>query len=277
MHLRISLCGHQGNHLTWYEKPFLLIKIYLAMNKTQKQILTGLMLGDGCLEKHKHGKNACLRVVRKSTDKPYLMLHAKIFSSFNVKYGDKEIFDKRTNKTYYQCFLRTSVHPELTQWWTIWYSDFRKIVPSNLELTPLVLATWFADDGSIKIEKRIYDVKLATHGFTRSEVYSLQEKLKTIFNLNFKVYEDKSAKNPHWTLRLTSKGEVRKFVQIIKPVFPKAMKRKSDIWNKNRKLLEIKVYPNCKFCQSNNVMKNGSNKNKKQKYFCKECKRQFIT
>lgn len=34
---------------------------------------------------------------------------------------------------------------------------------------------------------------------------------------------------------------------------------------------------NCKFCQSSNIVKNGTTKNKKQQYKCKECKKHFIS
>jgi hypothetical protein len=244
------------------------------MNDKQKEILIGLMLGDGHLEKAKAGKNACLRITRKSADKKYLLEHAKIFANYGVKCKDRSIFDKRTNKTYFQSVLRTAVHSELTEYWKNWYPNFKKIVPQNLILTPLSLATWFADDGSIKIQKRIYDVKLATHSFTKEEVIHLKALLKTSFDLNFKMYEDKSGKVPHWTLRLTNKNEVRKFVKIIQNTFTKVMKRKSDIWNKNIDLLAEKYYPACKFCSSNQICKNGSSKGT-QKYLCKKCKRQF--
>ena len=33
---------------------------------------------------------------------------------------------------------------------------------------------------------------------------------------------------------------------------------------------------NCKFCQSNRIVKNGTTKNKKQQFKCKECKKHFI-
>jgi len=34
---------------------------------------------------------------------------------------------------------------------------------------------------------------------------------------------------------------------------------------------------NCKFCQSSSIVKNGSTKNKKQQFKCKECKKHFIS
>jgi hypothetical protein len=245
------------------------------MKKKQKEVFIGLMLGDGFLEKHKNGKNACLRIARKREDKKYIELHAAIFQEYNPRCRDGQIFDKRTDKIYYQSYLRTPVNIEFTKLHSKWYPNGKKVVPLNLKLTPLSLATWFADDGSIKIAKRIYDVKLATNGFLQKEVIFLQKLLLDTFSLRFKIYEDKSGKSKQWTMRLTNKKDVRDFVKIIDSVFPKGMERKSDIWRNNMDLLAEKIYPNCKFCNSNNVYKNGSDNGGSQKYLCKDCKRQF--
>ncbi len=32
----------------------------------------------------------------------------------------------------------------------------------------------------------------------------------------------------------------------------------------------------CNYCHSNNIIKNGTTKNRKQQYFCKNCKKRFI-
>lgn len=242
----------------------------------QQEILTGLMLGDGCLELAKRGKNASLRITRTRTDSSYIEHHVNVFSNFGAKRSDGEVNDKRTGKIYLRSMLHTSVHTVFTEWHKNWYSNGTKSIPTDLKLTPLALATWFADDGSMVVEKKNYTVKLATHGFLKSEIEFLQKQLNKTFKLNFKLYQDNSGKSPHWFLMLTNKKSVYDFVQIIAPVFPTGMERKSEIWQTNMNLLLPKKYPSCKFCQSNNTFKNGSNKNGKPKYRCKDCMRQFI-
>lgn len=242
----------------------------------QQEILTGLMLGDGCLELTKHGKNASLRITRSRDDSSYIDHHVNIFHNFGAKRSDGEVNDKRTGKIYLRSMLHTSVHVFFTNEYEKWYINGYKSIPADLKLTPLVLATWFADDGSIIVEKRNYAAKLATHGFSKTEVEILQKQLKQTFELDFKLYQDNSGKSPHWFLMLTNKKNLYKLIQIIDTIFPHGMERKSIIWRNNMNLLEPKIYPFCKFCQSNNVTKNGSNKNGKPKYMCKKCKRQFI-
>ena len=242
----------------------------------QKEILTGLMLGDGHLELHKNGKNASLRITRKSEDESYIDYHVNIFSNLGAKRSDGQVKDKRTNKIYLRTMLHTSVHSILTQWHKVWYRRGKKIIPKNLKLTPLTLATWFADDGSLTIKKRQYNAKLATHGFTKQEVILLKKQLLSQLNLCFKIYRDNSGKKPHWFLMLTNKNDVRQLINIINTVFPKGMTRKSDIWNNSMALIAPKIYPPCKYCYSIYTCKNGTNQQGKAKYMCKNCKKQFI-
>lgn len=244
------------------------------MNEIQSQILIGLMLGDGHLEMHKNGKNASLKITRKTDDKNYLLYHSKIFESFKNSVKDREIYDKRTNKIYYQSKLATLSNKEFTELHSKWYINRIKTIPKDLDLTPIILATWFADDGCITMRKRKYDIKLATHGFTFEEVKFLQQKLKDQFNLELKIYEDKSGKKKCWTLRVTNKATLKKFVDIIDPVFPEGMERKSNIWKENYNFLIPKKIPACPICKLYKVYKNGRYKNK-LKFNCLICKKCF--
>lgn len=243
----------------------------------QQEVLTGLMLGDGSLELAKAGKNASLRITRARADSSYIDHHINIFYDLGAKRSDGQVKDKRTKKIYLRSMLHTKVNPIFTEWHSKWYANGYKSVPRDLELTPLILATWFADDGFIIVKKRTYTAKLATHGFSKKEVKFLKKQLKQAFDLDFKIYQDNSGKTSHWFLMITNKQNVRNFIQIISPVFPKGMERKSRIWENGSNLLAKKEHPKCKFCQSDKTFKNGSNSKKQTKYMCKTCGRQFIS
>jgi hypothetical protein len=49
------------------------------------------------------------------------------------------------------------------------YEDRRKVVPADLELTPVSMAVWFMDDGSRK-SSQCRGLYLNTHSFTAQEV-----------------------------------------------------------------------------------------------------------
>jgi len=240
------------------------------MNKIQKETLTGLMLGDGFLEKHKNGLNANLKITRAFKDKKYLLSNANVFAEYNPKCVDFEYFDKRTNKTYYRSVLRTSVHPDFTKLHNIWYPNGKKIVPNNIVLTPKTLAIWFADDGSVYINSGHYQAKLATHGFSFAEVNFLHDKLKSL-GLDPTIYEEKSGKKQAWFIMFANKHKVKSFVKIIDPVFPESMSRKSNIWRNSKKLFEEKKYPSCIRCNSDFVHKGGE----PNRYICQNCGKSF--
>jgi len=240
----------------------------------QQEVLTGLMLGDGSLEKR--AKNAALRIVRSLRDKDYILYHMNIFSNIKHSQSDLEYFDIRTNKTYYKSTLYVSCNKDFTDAHSLWYVNRKKSIPKDLKLTPTTLATWFADDGCVTIRPGKYEIKLATQGFSKEEVLFLQEKLNKQFTLNFKMYQDNSGKTPHWTLRLINKFDVKQFIDVIDKYFPEAMSRKSDIWRNNMHLFAEKHYPSCKFCGFEKVHKYGlDNKKTAVKFKCTKCNRTF--
>jgi hypothetical protein len=53
-----------------------------------------------------------------------------------------------------------------------------KIVPKNLELTPLTLLIWFLDDGTVR--KNARQIKLHTDGFYKQDVEFLISKLSEL-------------------------------------------------------------------------------------------------
>lgn len=243
----------------------------------QEEILTGLMLGDGCLAIHKNGKNAQLSITRQAKDKKYLEYHALIFKEYNPKIIDCQSYDKRTNKIYYSSIFKTPVNEEFTKFQKIWYTKInnknKKILPLSLKLTPLTIATWFADDGHITISNKGYNISLATDGFTHLEVEILQKKLEN-FKLKFSIYRNKSPKSINYRLSITSKEQVKIFVDLIKDYFPKGIERKSNIWENNYNLLLPRNNPSCIYCNSNFTYKN--NKKEIEAFKCQECKKSFL-
>ena len=67
----------------------------------------------------------------------------------------------------------TLSHVELEQFRLRFYRDHTKVVPEDLELTPLSMAVWFMDDGSRK-SGQCRGLYLNTQSFTLTEVQLLQ-------------------------------------------------------------------------------------------------------
>ncbi len=200
------------------------------LNQLQHEILTGLMLGDGFLDKEH--KNARLRVERVNTDEEYLMYHKEIFKEFVTDKGvsQREHFDKRTNKIYYSTIFRTKVSEEFTEYHNKWYKNKVKIVPKDLVLTPTVIATWLADDGGVYPNYqngKLYDrIQISTDGFSKIEIQFLKELLDERYKINTLINKHKSK----FVLAICKKDSIVKIINDINNYFPNSMKRKSDKW-----------------------------------------------
>lgn len=194
------------------------------LTKIQEEVLIGSMLGDGCLYKDKPQHKPYLSLGRSAIDKDYALWEADIFKDFISRIDEKSIFDKRTQK-YYHSIKPISRRCEVFEkYYQLWYPNHKKIVPSNLELNPLSLAVWFADDGCITTpnSKHRFLLKLSTHGFSVEEVKFLCELLSNRYNEYFGLTLGKDKKPVIYSADSGS----REFLKEIDPVFPPGIERK---------------------------------------------------
>lgn len=143
-----------------------------------QNILDGCLLGDGCLYMGKKSKNACF-LYRTSSEE-----HAKYIHNFFKQYCSdnyqilkkREIFDKRTEKTYVSYYFNTKCLPFFTENYNRFYENNIKIVPKNIKKNKELLLFWYIGDG--ELNKNNGTIKLHTNSFTESDVNFLCELLK---------------------------------------------------------------------------------------------------
>ncbi len=106
-------------------------------------------------------------------------------------------------------------------------------MPDDLELTPLVIATWLADDGCVRFHNqygKVYDqelrINIATNGFSHDEVKQLREMLFQKYNF-YPLISKSSGKH---VLEIVKKADVKTILAGIDKSFPPGMERKSDKW-----------------------------------------------
>jgi hypothetical protein len=127
-----------------------------AYTENQKEILTGLMMGDGTLQRRNEGNP---RIKVKMITEEYLKHLDDVFGvlSSGVRFatsGEENAKRKQKNQHWpetkkenyndlYEWHSRT--HPSLEMF--DWYSSGKKVWPERIELTPTVLKHWFVGDG----------------------------------------------------------------------------------------------------------------------------------
>jgi hypothetical protein len=200
----------------------------IIISSEQKELLEGLMLGDGCIQySSKESKNPRLAIIRSVLDEDYMIWQyhkLQTLCASGIKYHS--YFDKRTNKTYYNVQLQSRAMSVLKAIRDRWYQNNTKIIPLDLKLTPLICLVWFCDDGSIiHRNKKATELKLSTHGFSFEENLFLVSLLNNELKENFRICKDAS----NFYIAGSTKAAIA-FIKYIDNIFPECMSRKSDKW-----------------------------------------------
>jgi len=219
----------------------------MQLNKLQKSVLIGSLLGDGCIEKdnRRNGKNKGLgcnfREEHSERQKDYLEWKARILSE-QVKKVERDF------GTVYQ--LRTKKDETYKQLRNEWYPNGKKIVPKSLmeNMNEIILAVWYFDDGDkIKKEKKMKYLngltqcnraRISTHAFTYKENLFLRRILHKKFGIlpnvekEWKVLPKKQIREKYYRLHFNSRTRMfDKLMEIVKRQFyslkiPECMKYK---------------------------------------------------
>jgi ribosomal protein S18 len=171
------------------------------------EFLTGCLLGDGSLEKSQNKSNA--RYAEGGNNQKYLEWKYNFLSqyfpcSFNERLSSPHT---KTGKRYKGWWIKTTVHPLLTQLHHEWYQK-NKILPQDFitnYLTEFALIVWFCDDGCSSNSIIFY-----TMAFNDNEVAFLADLLNERFGLTGSILKNK---NNQPFIKLNAKSK-RKFREI---------------------------------------------------------------
>jgi hypothetical protein len=213
----------------------------VKLTSIQHEVLTGGLLGDfGMTFNARINKYPRFKVDRQVVDRPYLEWEFNIFKDLCAS-GIKEIqrFDVRYNKTRYYVSFRTRAIPAFLEYYIKWYPNNKKQVPKDLELTPLILAVWFADDGCIINEKNnLLTVKFSTESFGQIGAEILAQKLEQKYNVKFHLHRKKKDTD-QFIIKVATCASQALLKEIEPYIIEFGMWRKYEIW----KDLDLNVVP----------------------------------
>ncbi|MBI5122857.1 hypothetical protein HZA75_03280 [Candidatus Roizmanbacteria bacterium] len=169
------------------------------MRQRQKDLIIGKLLGDGNLE-NRGTANSRLQIRHSLKQKEYVDWCYKQLKEF-TKSNPKQHKD-----AYY---FRTKSLPIFTKLRKLWYIDGKKVLPSNLNLSPFIISIWYMDDGYFdRVNKSIW---LCTHCYSNKEIKLLLEMLN-----KFNIYGSKIKDRKHFKIRVFSR-DTKKFIRLVKP------------------------------------------------------------
>lgn len=186
-------------------------KLRLRLTNTQREILVGLILGDGHLET-RNGRTYRLKVEHSIKQKEYVdWLYKNFVEWINQppKARIKESFGKEVDAygftTYSSGTLRFYAQK--------FYFGKNKVLPKMIGkmLTPLSLAIWFMDDGSYKSDKhRTYIIH--SLGYKKEELMFVVDAFKKKFGINAGLHKQYHK----WRIYIYS-DSAAKFRELIEP------------------------------------------------------------
>lgn len=185
----------------------------LKLNRKQRSIIVGTLLGDGHLETQNHGRTYRLKIEHSSKQAFYVdWLYEQLKDWVMTSPKSKQKLLKGVQHENYG-FQTLSVGQLRFYGKNFYDSQARKCLPRQLGkwLTPLALAIWFMDDGSSK-SKFHKAVILNTHCFTKRELRLVQDVLMK----NFAI--ETTLRNQREGLQILIAGKsAESFIKLIQP------------------------------------------------------------
>ena len=153
------------------------------VSKLQKEVLIGLILGDAHLEKSLNGFSYRIKIEQSEKKEEYIYHLYSIFKDWTASAPKKN-----RNNIYFQSRYSNT----LLFYGNQFYKNKKKIVPKIIYkfLTPISIAYWYMDDGSIK-SKQSKGVFFNTQGFSYKETTLLSNVLKKKFKLETSLRKQK--------------------------------------------------------------------------------------
>ncbi len=194
-------------------------KKHLKLLEKQREILVGLILGDGHLETQNKGRTYRLKVEQCIEHAGYVNHLHEIFKDW---VNSPPRVRLRSGKDGMNCEMigfQTLSHASFRFYAQQFYSNGKKKIPKmiNKLLTPKALAYWFMDDGSMKWRSS-RAVIFNTQGYCHDEVEKLVSVLKSQFILDASLRKQKEG--PQICIRGNS---LERFVTLVGPYLLKEM------------------------------------------------------
>lgn len=179
-------------------------------------LIDGLLLGDGHIS-----KGGSFTMDQAERRRGWQFAVQRRFRSFGLKstirapatkkpttYDGKRIVGGAHRHMY------TQQRPELKEERRRWYPRGRKVVPSDIVLTPECIAHWMAGDGC---GTHIGQIVFATHGFSRAECELLVSRMPVHATVA------RSKKQGQYIVKVHRRDDAFKLAEIIGPHMPRCM------------------------------------------------------
>lgn len=196
----------------------------INLNTEQKEIIVGLMLGDGCLETQNRGRTYRLKIEQTLLHKDYVdWLYGKLKNLVLTKPREK---NKRIGKKTYRNYGFQTISCGSLRFFAHQFYDQKskkKKIPKIIKrlLSPLALTVWFMDDGQIKSKKH-KALMINSQCFSGKDLRLLQKVLLESFQAKTVLRKDKQG----FRIYILSET-VQNFLAAVRPHIISSMRYKT--------------------------------------------------
>lgn len=197
-----------------------------SVSKINLNMMTGKMLGDGCITKQK-GRKPRFQIIHSINDKEWCFYcYEKLMTTLPLSSPRyKKVHDSRIQKGYTECFqVQSRTDPIITWLESIWYDNRIKRIPFDFldkYLNEIALAWWYQDDGHLSVKNDTpKKIILSTDNFHRTENIRLTGLLARKFHLFFKLDSQNR-------LILYDQLQIYYFLRLVQPYLHESMNRKT--------------------------------------------------
>ncbi|KKT75491.1 MAG: LAGLIDADG homing endonuclease [Candidatus Nomurabacteria bacterium GW2011_GWA1_46_11] len=186
------------------------------LTREQKEILVGCVLGDARLESRSSQKTARLRIHHADSQRDYLLWKFEKFKNLTLNVPKKNIYlDRRYGTQVVSWYFHTQTLDSLGKYFTMFYREGKKIIPRNLEvlLTPLTLAIWIMDDGSLNRESLVIN----SQSFSDEEHQFIINCFRRRYGVEIRLQRDRNNKRIYFPRNSTDRIENIIFPYLIDP------------------------------------------------------------
>lgn len=193
----------------------------VKLTDQQGEILVGLLLGDGHLETQNQGRTFRLKVEHAISQKEYTDWLYEYFKNISLTKPQLKL-QMVAGKMREKYWFSTISTGTLRFYAQLFYVNRKKVVPKIIAklASPLSLAVWFMDDGSLKSKHHKARI-INTQCFDDISLQRLQDMLKSKFNIMTTLRQQKEGKQIY-----VPSTEIEKFIALIKPYIHPTMEYK---------------------------------------------------
>jgi len=172
----------------------------IKINKEQKELIIGTLLGDANLQTQTEGRTWRYRALHSEKQYEYILHKYNILKNLcNNEPKLNIIFDNRTLKNYKSYYFNTLIKPGLRFYANLFYKydkinkKFIKVIPKNIikYLTPKVLTYWYMDDGSLTWLGKSNAMRICTENYDKISLIRIKKALLKKYNLNLILNKQK--------------------------------------------------------------------------------------